>query len=247
MTLEPLVVVVVTGVSPRSRPIWAPWTVALPTYHGVGYLPWPDGLRARQVRGRGRRRHGDPEQPRETQHALRPDAGRARRRDADRARLRGGEGGGPHRGRRQGLLRRRRPRRVRRRRPAGRQTLRLRPLPRVLPPDAAARQAVAVRRQRPRPRRRDGPGALLRPGDRQGGGDLRHARDQRRRLPLHDHGDHLPQRPAQEGQRDDAAGRAAERRGGGRPSALPTGSSRRPSSTTRSPIGPASSPPRARS
>ena len=59
------------------------------------------------------------------------------------------------------------------------------------------------------PRRRDGAGALLRPGDRQGGRDLRHAGDQRRRLPLHDHGDHLPQRPAQEGQRDDAAGRAA--------------------------------------
>ena len=37
------------------------------------------------------------------------------------------------------------------------------------------------------------------------GADLRHAGDQRRRLPLHDHGDHLPQRPAQEGQRDDAA------------------------------------------
>ena len=75
---------------------------------------------------------------------------------------------------------------------------------------------IALRRQRPRPGRRDGPRPLLRPGDRQGGGHLRHAGDQRRRLPLHDHVDHLPQRPAQEGQRDDAAGRAALGRAGGR-------------------------------
>ena len=48
------------------------------------------------------------------------------------------------------------------------------------------------------------------------GGDVRDARDQRRRVPLHDHVDHLPQRAAQEGQRDDPARRAAQRRGGRR-------------------------------
>ena len=127
-----------------------------------------------------------------------------------------GAGGRPHRRRGQGLLRRRRSGRLRRRRAAGRQTLRHRPLPRVLPADAAPRQAEPLRRQRPRAGGWDGPGPLLRPADRQRGGDLRHAGDQRRRLPLHDHGDHLPQRAAQEGQRDDAAGRAAERRAGGR-------------------------------
>ena len=59
-----------------------------------------------------------------------------------------------------------------------------------------------------------GPRAVVRPRDREGRGDVRDARDQRRRVPLHDHVDHLPQRPAQEGQRDDPARRAAERRGG---------------------------------
>jgi enoyl-CoA hydratase/carnithine racemase len=44
-----------------------------------------------------------------------------------------------------------------------------------------------------------GPGSLLRPPDRQGRGALRHAGDQRRRVPVHDHVDHLPQRAAEEG------------------------------------------------
>ena len=43
---------------------------------------------------------------------------------------------------------------------------------------------------------------------------LRHARDQRGRVPVHDHGPDLPQRAAQEDQRDAAAGRAAHRAGG---------------------------------
>src|SRR3954454_20744174 len=168
-----------------------------------------------RLRGGRRRGHGDAERPGEAQHALRSDADRAGRCDEARQSLRGGacrcaDGGGG-----EGLLRRRRPRRFRDGRAAGRQTLRLRPLPRVLPADAAARQALDLRSQRPRARRRHGPRPLLRFGDRQGGRYLRHARDQRRRLPLHDHVDHLPQRPAQEGQRDDAAGRAALSRAGG--------------------------------
>ncbi len=205
-----------------------------------------DGLRGRQVRGRGRGRHGDPQQPGEAQHALRADAGRAGRRDEDRSRLRGRPRGRPHRGRGQGLLRRRRPRRLRGRRPAGRQTLRHRPLPRILPADAAPRQAVALRGQRPRAGGRDGPRPLLRPADRQGGRHLRHAGDQRRRLPLHDHGDHLPQRPAQEGQRDDAAGRAAERRAGGRVRARQQGRPGRRVRRRGRRVGRRSWPPRAR-
>ena len=47
-------------------------------------------------------------------------------------------------------------------------------------------------------------------------GELRHARDQRRRVPVHDHGADLPQRAAQEGQRAAAARRALERAGGAR-------------------------------
>ena len=42
--------------------------------------------------------------------------------------------------------------------------------------------------------------------------DVRHARDQRRRLPVHDHGADLPQRPAQEDERAAAARRADRRR-----------------------------------
>ena len=42
--------------------------------------------------------------------------------------------------------------------------------------------------------------ARLRSGRRLRAGHLRHARDQRRRLPVHDHGADLPQRAAQEGE-----------------------------------------------
>ena len=52
----------------------------------------------------------------------------------------------------------------------------------------------------------------LRPDRRQGGRPLRHARDQRRGLPVHDHGADLPQRRAQEDQRAAAARRADRRR-----------------------------------
>ena len=126
------------------------------------------------------------------------------------------------------------------------ETLRLRPLPRVLPADAPARQALALRRQRPRAGGRDGARPLLRPGDRQRGRDLRHAGDQRRRLPLHDHVDHLPQRPAQEGQRDDAAGRAAQRRAGGRVRARQQGRAGGGVRRRGRRVGRASWPPRAR-
>ena len=52
---------------------------------------------------------------------------------------------------------------------------------------------------------------------RQRGGDLRHARDQRRRLPVHDPGAHRAQRAAQEGDRDAAARRALRRARGRAP------------------------------
>ena len=70
--------------------------------------------------------------------------------------------------------------------------------------------------------------------------ELRHARDQHRHVPLHDHGAHLPQRPAQEGQRAAAAGRALERPGGASPPGSSTVSFRTRSSSRRSsPTGPA--------
>ena len=72
------------------------------------------------------------------------------------------------------------------------------------PTICAARRARARRRARRR--------ARLRPRRRQGDRDVRHARDQRRRLPVHDHGADLPQRPAQEGERAAAARRAHRRR-----------------------------------
>ena len=70
------------------------------------------------------------------------------------------------------------------------------------------------------------------------GRELRHARDQRRRLPVHDHGADLPQRAAQEGQRAAAAGRALERRARRWRRASSTASSPTRSSTRRSPTGP---------
>ena len=87
--------------------------------------------------------------------------------------------------------------------------------PRLFRTDRRARQADALRRQRPRARGRARRRAGLRPDHRQGGRALRHARDQRRDLPVHDHGADLPQRRAQEDQRAAAAGRA-DRRARGR-------------------------------
>ena len=84
--------------------------------------------------------------------------------------------------------------------------------PRLFHADRRARQADAVRRQRPRARGRARARARVRPDHRQGGRPLRDARDQRRDLPVHDHGADLPQRRAQEDQRAAAAGRADQRR-----------------------------------
>ena len=74
---------------------------------------------------------------------------------------------------------------------------------------------VDLRGQRPLPGRGARARAGLRPDRRQRGGDLRHARDQRRRLPVHDPGADRAQRAAQEGDRA-AAARRAHRRARGR-------------------------------
>ena len=87
--------------------------------------------------------------------------------------------------------------------------------PRLFQADRRARQADALRRQRPRAGGRARPRAGLRPDRRQGGRALRDARDQRRGLPVHDHGADLPQRRAQEDERAAAAGRADRRARGG--------------------------------
>ena len=71
--------------------------------------------------------------------------------------------------------------------------------------------------------------------------ELRHARDQHRHVPVHDHGADLPQRPAQEGQRAAAARRALERAGGARGGDRQQGRARRRSSTRPSTSGRASS------
>ena len=90
-----------------------------------------------------------------------------------------------------------------------------RALPAPVPADRRARQAVDLRGQRPRARGRARDRARVRPDHRARGGAVRDARDQRRRVPVHDHGADLPQRPAQEDQRAAAAGRADLGRGGG--------------------------------
>ena len=71
----------------------------------------------------------------------------------------------------------------------------------------------------------------------QGGRALRDARDQRRRLPVHDHGADLPQRRAQEDERAAAARRADLRRGGRADRDRQQGRARPPSSTPRWPTG----------
>ena len=114
--------------------------------------------------------------------------------------------------------------------------------PAPVPADRRARQADPVRGQRPRAGGRAGHRARLRPDRRQGGRRVRDARDQRRGLPVHDHGADLPQRPAQEDERAAAAGRAdlARRRPSG--SGSSTRSCRPTSSTTRWRAGRRSSP-----
>ena len=115
---------------------------------------------------------------------------------------------------REGLLRRRQPRPVRRRRAARAQALRHRALPAAVHADRAARQAHHLRRQRPRAGGLARHRAGVRPDRGEGHRRLRHARDQRGRVPVHDHGADLPQRAAQEGERA-AAARRADHGGGG--------------------------------
>ena len=102
---------------------------------------------------------------------------------------------------RKGLLRRRLARPVRRRRTARAQALRNGALPAAVQGDHGPGQADDLRGQRSCACGSARAGALLRPGRGQGGRALRNARDQRRGVPLHDHGADLPQRPAQEDQR----------------------------------------------
>ena len=106
------------------------------------------------------------------------------------------------------------PRRLRGRCPACPQALRDRALPADLHVARAARQALDLRRQRPCAGGRARDRARVRPDHRARGGAVRHAGDQRRRLPVHDHGADLPQRAAQEDERTAAARRADLGRGG---------------------------------
>ena len=152
------------------------------------------------------------------------DPQRALRSAADRApgRAAGGQGGRRRSRRgarllpREGVLGGRQPGRLRRGCADRPQVPRHRALPPGLHRARRARQAVDRRRVRPCPRRlaRDRP--RLRPHHRQGHRRLRHARDQRRPLPVHDHGADLPERPAQEDDGDAPSGRSADRRRGAR-------------------------------
>ena len=160
---------------------------------------------------------------------------------------RGRPGGRAHRRRREGLLRRRRPRRLRA--PTRRSSHKhfasdlflefFRLMPRLGKPSLCAANGHVLA---------GGMGLALSCDliIAKEGATLRHARDQRRRLPVHDHGAHLPQRPAQEGQRDDAAGRAAHGRGGGRVRARQQGRPGRGVRRGGRRVGRASSPRRAR-
>ena len=76
----------------------------------------------------------------------------------------------------------------------------------------------------------------------QGGARVRHAGDQRRRLPVHDHGADLPQRPAQEGRTSCCCSASASRARRPADRDRQQRRRRRTSSTPRSPTGPASSP-----
>ena len=141
------------------------------------------------------------------------------------------------------LLLRREPRRLRGRDAAGAQALRLRALRRAVQADRRLGQADDLRG-------RAGtcsPGALgialgVRSDRRLRAGDLRHAGDQRRRLPVHDHGADLPQRPTQEGERAAAAGRALERPAGARGGHRQQGRPRRGARRSGRRVGRASSP-----
>ena len=149
----------------------------------------------------------------------------------------------PHLHAREGLLLRRQPRRLRGRGAARAQALRHRPLPAAVPADRRARQADDLRGQRARARRRARARAGVRPDRRARGRALRDARDQRRGVPVHDHGADLPQRRAQEDERAAAARRADRRARRPSGSGSSTTSCRPRSSTAPSATGRAGSPP----
>ena len=216
------------------------WDVAMDTDIGrqltrVGLPPMPTTRSATtSPTGRG---HDRARPARDPQRALRRAARRPDRRARVRPRRRCRALPGADLDPREGVLQRRQPGRLRRRRGAGPQALRHRALPARVPAARRARQAVDLRRQRPRAGRRARAGAGLRPDRRQGGRAVRHAGDQRRAVPVHDHGADLPQRRAQEDRRADAARRADLGRRGRADRDRQPGRRRRASSTRRSPTG----------
>ncbi len=126
-------------------------------------------------------------------------------------------------------------------RAARREALRLRALRRPVQADRRARQADRVRGARARARGRARDRARVRSDRGLRGRDVRHARDQRGHVPVHDHGADLPQRAAQEGQRAAAARRALGRAGGARGGHRQPRRARRGAGRASSPSGPASS------
>ena len=185
------------------------------SYLLLGTLPSAHVLRHPPLRRIRRRRRDDCARPaRHPQRALRRAAGRACRGAAGRARRRCGALRGPDLDPRSGVLRGCEPGWVRGRRAAGAQAFRDRALPAGVPAARRARQALDLRCQRPRAGRRAWDRARLRSDHRARRSALRDPRDQRRRVPVHDHGADLPQRRAQEDQRAAAARRADLGRGG---------------------------------
>ncbi|CAA9496716.1 MAG: Enoyl-CoA hydratase, partial [uncultured Solirubrobacteraceae bacterium] len=165
-------------------------------------------LRLPPLRGRrlGRRDHRA-RRARDAQRPLRRRPRRPDRRVRAGPRRRRGPLRRAHLHAREGVLERRQPGRLRRGGPAHPQALRHPPLPAPVPAHRPARQADDLRRQRARARRGARARARVRPDRREGHRPLRDPRDQRRRLPVHDHGAHLPQRRAQEDERAAAARR----------------------------------------
>ena len=155
------------------------------------------------------------------------------------------DAGGPlrraHLDPRESVLLRRQPRRICCRGSACPQALRHRAVPAAVHADRSARQAVDLRGQRSRACGRAGDRARVRPDHRARGRAVRDARDQRRRVPIHDHGADLPQRAPQEDQRAAVARRADLSRGGAADRDRQPASSRRPSSRTPCATGPRSS------
>ena len=164
---------------------------------------------------------------------VRSDAGSARRVRARSCRRRRARRRAHRRGR-QGVLRGRRPRRRRHRRRRGIGARRPRSARRPVPRHVAARQAGDRARARLRARRRLRPRVRVRPDRRVRRRGVRHARDQRRAVAVHDHRAVAALDAAEDRARpdDDRAARRAPRRA--RASASCSGSCRSPSSTRRS-------------